>query len=187
VNLGNHRKILVVDSEYGFTGGMNIGARHLLESGSRRATTDLHFRLQGPVGSGYCRCISDGPNEGLAVIERAQRHGSVAAGLPAQAGLRRPQAADAAPPGHMACGILCRKAQAGGAGIDGQYQGHASVSCHPSAAVVCCQVRETGAVECAAMIVVQPRVPARHMDLQQDGKCHHHHFSCRCGSRLRSR
>jgi cardiolipin synthase len=95
VNLRNHRKILVVDGEYGFTGGMNIGARHLLESGSSRATIDLHFRLQGPVvaqleasfvedwhfatgerlqttpaatapaGSGYCRCISDGPNEDL--------------------------------------------------------------------------------------------------------------------------
>ena len=95
VNLRNHRKILVVDSEYGFTGGMNIGARHLLEPRSRRATADLHFRLQGavvaqleaifvedwrfatgeqlqtapaagvPVGPGYCRCISDGPNEDL--------------------------------------------------------------------------------------------------------------------------
>jgi cardiolipin synthase A/B len=95
VNLRNHRKILVVDGEYGFTGGMNIGARHLLEPRSRRATADLHFRLQGavvaqmeaifvedwrfatgeqlqttpttavPVGPGYCRCISDGPNEDL--------------------------------------------------------------------------------------------------------------------------
>lgn len=95
VNLRNHRKILVVDSQQGFTGGMNIGARHLLESTSRQRTTDLHFRLQGPVvkqlekiftedwryvtgeelavqeiepqtqGGAYCRCISDGPNEDL--------------------------------------------------------------------------------------------------------------------------
>lgn len=95
VNLRNHRKILVVDGEYGFTGGMNIGARHLLEPRSSHATADLHFRLQGavvaqleaifvedwrfatgehlqtppaataPAGSGYCRCISDGPNEDL--------------------------------------------------------------------------------------------------------------------------
>jgi len=95
VNLRNHRKILVVDGEYGFTGGMNIGARHLLETRSRRATADLHFRLRGavvaqleaifvedwrfatgehlqitpaaavPAGPGFCRCISDGPNEDL--------------------------------------------------------------------------------------------------------------------------
>jgi cardiolipin synthase len=49
VNLRNHRKILVVDGECGFTGGMNIGARHLVESASARRTADLHFRVQGPV------------------------------------------------------------------------------------------------------------------------------------------
>lgn len=49
VNLRNHRKILVVDGELGFTGGMNIGARHLARSGSRAATADLHFRVRGPV------------------------------------------------------------------------------------------------------------------------------------------
>jgi cardiolipin synthase len=95
LNLRNHRKILVVDGEQGFTGGMNIGARNLIEPRSRRATADLHFRLQGPVvaqleavfledwrfatgehvqitpaaaepaGPAYCRCISDGPNEDL--------------------------------------------------------------------------------------------------------------------------
>ena len=95
INLRNHRKILVVDGEYGFTGGMNIGARHLLASTGRRRTRDLHFRLQGPAvtqlqaifaedwrfvtgeslalkdtthearGSISCRWISDGPNEDL--------------------------------------------------------------------------------------------------------------------------
>lgn len=95
VNLRNHRKILVVDGEHGFTGGMNIGARHLLETTSGRRTVDLHFRVQGPVvvqleaifaedwrfasgedlrfaktkhvlkGLTYCRCISDGPNDDL--------------------------------------------------------------------------------------------------------------------------
>lgn len=95
VNLRNHRKILVVDGATGFTGGMNIGKRHLVESSSAKRTADLHFRVQGPVvdqlkdifvedwrfSTGetltvqktkhvlqkgcYCRCISDGPNEDL--------------------------------------------------------------------------------------------------------------------------
>jgi len=95
VNLRNHRKVLVVDGKHGFTGGMNIGARHLVESASGRATADLHFRVRGAVvtqledvfiedwrfitgerltvgaiapptaAATYCRCISDGPNEDL--------------------------------------------------------------------------------------------------------------------------
>lgn len=95
VNLRNHRKILVVDGVLGFTGGMNISARHLVESGSSGRTADLHFRVQGPVvaqleeifaedwrfaarevlgptpvvhpvaGTADCRCIGDGPNEDL--------------------------------------------------------------------------------------------------------------------------
>lgn len=95
VNLRNNRKILVVDGEQGFTGGMNIGTRHLLKSISGRRTVDLHFRVQGPVvaqleqifvedwrfvtaedleildvkhlskGPTICRCLIDGPNEDL--------------------------------------------------------------------------------------------------------------------------
>ncbi|MDD5723720.1 MAG: cardiolipin synthase [Syntrophales bacterium] len=50
VNLRNHRKILVVDGEIGFTGGINIGDCHLAErhKNSNRVV-DLHFRLKGPV------------------------------------------------------------------------------------------------------------------------------------------
>lgn len=50
VNLRNHRKILVVDGNIGFTGGMNIGDRHMaadLANPSR--TVDAHFRVTGPV------------------------------------------------------------------------------------------------------------------------------------------
>jgi len=95
VNLRNHRKILIVDSVIGFTGGMNIGERHLVESTVRGPTVDLHFRFYGSVvsqleaifiedwrfitdeniqpvsvqhtqsGQVFCRCISDGPNEDL--------------------------------------------------------------------------------------------------------------------------
>ncbi len=49
LNLRNHRKLLVVDGRVGFTGGMNLRAHHLADSGHRRATQDLHFRIDGPV------------------------------------------------------------------------------------------------------------------------------------------
>jgi len=95
VNLRNHRKILVVDGKLGFTGGMNIGARHLVDSELDQRTVDLHFYVQGEVvsqleeifvedwrfasgedlkipkirhvlnGTAYCRCISQGPNDDL--------------------------------------------------------------------------------------------------------------------------
>lgn len=50
VNLRNHRKILVVDGKVGFTGGMNIGGRHLAADQSKpNRVVDIHFRFQGPV------------------------------------------------------------------------------------------------------------------------------------------
>ena len=49
INLRNHRKILVVDGQLAFTGGMNIGERHLLESDSPHRTADLHFQVRGAV------------------------------------------------------------------------------------------------------------------------------------------
>ncbi|MBN1548006.1 MAG: PLDc N-terminal domain-containing protein [Syntrophaceae bacterium] len=51
INLRNHRKILVIDGETAFTGGMNIGDHHLVGKGSLpdRQTTDIHFLILGPV------------------------------------------------------------------------------------------------------------------------------------------
>lgn len=50
LNLRNHRKLLVVDGRVGFTGGMNIGDRHLAERGDNpRRVVDIHFRITGPV------------------------------------------------------------------------------------------------------------------------------------------
>lgn len=51
VHLRNHRKIIVVDGEVGFTGGMNIGDEY---SGSRRRRRlgpwrDTHLRIRGPA------------------------------------------------------------------------------------------------------------------------------------------
>jgi len=95
INLRNHRKILVVDGELGFTGGMNISARHLVDSDNKQRTVDLHFSVRGPVvsqlrdvfvedwrfitsknlpvsdrhpsrqGHVFCRSITDGPNADL--------------------------------------------------------------------------------------------------------------------------
>ena len=48
-NLRNHRKLLVVDGSTGFTGGMNIGDRHLAATDNLRRVVDLHFRVEGPV------------------------------------------------------------------------------------------------------------------------------------------
>jgi cardiolipin synthase len=50
INLRNHRKILVVDGVEGFTGGMNIGDRHLAADTTKAdRVEDLHFRVAGPV------------------------------------------------------------------------------------------------------------------------------------------
>jgi cardiolipin synthase len=50
INLRNHRKLLIADGLVGFTGGINIGDRHLadnLQNPSR--VIDTHFRIHGPV------------------------------------------------------------------------------------------------------------------------------------------
>jgi cardiolipin synthase len=49
-NLRNHRKLLVVDGALGFTGGMNLGDRHLAANRDNpKRVVDIHFRLEGPV------------------------------------------------------------------------------------------------------------------------------------------
>lgn len=93
LNLRNHRKLLVVDGQCGFTGGMNIGDRHLAARETPGRVIDIHFQVDGPVvaqmqqafledwhfatrrldsaeqppaptgGSAWCRGISIGPNE----------------------------------------------------------------------------------------------------------------------------
>ncbi|HTT09072.1 MAG TPA: phospholipase D-like domain-containing protein [Gammaproteobacteria bacterium] len=49
INLRNHRKLLLVDEEVAFTGGMNIAAHHLLNLPQRHHVEDLHFRIRGPL------------------------------------------------------------------------------------------------------------------------------------------
>lgn len=50
LNLRSHRKLLIVDGAIGFTGGINLSARHLVAQARRRKPAiDLHFELHGPV------------------------------------------------------------------------------------------------------------------------------------------
>ncbi len=50
LNLRCHQKILLVDDDVGFTGGMNISDRHRVRApGIHAPTQDVHFRVRGPV------------------------------------------------------------------------------------------------------------------------------------------
>lgn len=49
LNLRSHRKIMVVDGQTAFTGGMNIRADCVLSTPTQHPTRDLHFQLVGPV------------------------------------------------------------------------------------------------------------------------------------------
>lgn len=48
INLRNHRKLLLVDGEVAFTGGMNIRHNHFRHQG-RNGFMDVHFELSGPI------------------------------------------------------------------------------------------------------------------------------------------
>ncbi len=93
VNLRNHRKILLVDGDTAFSGGMNLDERHLVaDPKQRRPVVDIAFKLHGPVvgllealwaadwrfttgeslplglsagarGPARCRVVADGPEE----------------------------------------------------------------------------------------------------------------------------
>ncbi len=49
MNLRNHRKILIVDGQWGFFGGMNIGEGNCVRRNPARPMHDLHFSVEGPV------------------------------------------------------------------------------------------------------------------------------------------
>ncbi|MBL8645535.1 MAG: PLDc N-terminal domain-containing protein [Rhodospirillaceae bacterium] len=48
-NLRNHRKIMVVDGEAGFIGGINIRHGNVLGARPRHPVQDIHFQVRGPV------------------------------------------------------------------------------------------------------------------------------------------
>ena len=49
INLRNHRKVLTVDGQIAFTGGMNIRHGNVLSAKPRHPVRDLQFRVEGPV------------------------------------------------------------------------------------------------------------------------------------------
>lgn len=50
INLRSHRKMLIIDKRYAFTGGSNIGDRHLAaREANPHRVLDVHFRLQGRI------------------------------------------------------------------------------------------------------------------------------------------
>lgn len=49
LNLRTHRKILVIDGDVGFTGGINIRQKHVLKEDPSEPTHDTHFRIEGPL------------------------------------------------------------------------------------------------------------------------------------------
>lgn len=52
LNLRNHHKILVIDGQQGFTGGMNISARHVVSGNEKRnVAADQHFAIDGPAAA----------------------------------------------------------------------------------------------------------------------------------------
>jgi cardiolipin synthase len=51
-NLRNHRKLLIIDHQTAFTGGINVSARHMVQNNTNASRVeDLHFKLLGPVVS----------------------------------------------------------------------------------------------------------------------------------------
>ena len=49
INLRNHRKLLIVDGNVGFAGGMNIHSSYWRPKAPEAAMRDLHFELRGPI------------------------------------------------------------------------------------------------------------------------------------------
>lgn len=93
INLRNHHKLMVVDGERAWAGGMNVADEHYVRSGPD-GMADMHFRFEGPVvrqledvfadtwrfvsgeslalsapapaqGEAFCRAITDGPNDAV--------------------------------------------------------------------------------------------------------------------------
>jgi cardiolipin synthase len=49
LNLRNHKKILVIDGQVGFTGGMNIADENVMATQPKSPVQDMHFHIEGPV------------------------------------------------------------------------------------------------------------------------------------------
>jgi cardiolipin synthase len=78
LNLRNHRKILVVDNRIGFTGGINIGDRHLVARPViRKPVADIHFSVTGPVVAQLATTFADGWQQATRQTLPTMEHQSV--------------------------------------------------------------------------------------------------------------
>lgn len=59
MNLRNHRKILVVDGETAFTGGMNIREGNMLSRKPAHPVQDMHFEVRGPAAAQIQRVFAE--------------------------------------------------------------------------------------------------------------------------------
>ncbi|MDG2312544.1 MAG: cardiolipin synthase [Alphaproteobacteria bacterium] len=59
LNLRNHQKILVIDGEIGFTGGMNISAANAMDTKINKKIRDIHFKLEGPLVAHLTEAFAD--------------------------------------------------------------------------------------------------------------------------------
>lgn len=61
VHLRNHRKLVIVDGEVAFTGGMNIGDEYSGRSrrGSKKHFRDTHLELSGPAVGGFLQVFRE--------------------------------------------------------------------------------------------------------------------------------
>ena len=50
-NLRNHKKLLVVDCEVGFVGGINLSSKNIFTKKHKREICDTHFMVEGPLVS----------------------------------------------------------------------------------------------------------------------------------------
>jgi cardiolipin synthase len=53
INYRNHRKIVVVDGEVGWTGGLNVGVEYLGQSKTFGAWRDTFLRVEGPAAASF--------------------------------------------------------------------------------------------------------------------------------------
>ena len=59
LNLRLHKKILVVDGEVAFIGGLNIGDENVMASRPKAPVTDHHFKVRGPLVNEIERVFDD--------------------------------------------------------------------------------------------------------------------------------
>ncbi len=59
LNLRNHRKMLIVDGEKAFFGGMNIAAGNLVKTNPKEPIIDVTFQVEGPVTDQMSRVFEE--------------------------------------------------------------------------------------------------------------------------------